>query len=150
MTRRLVLVRHAEAAAATEPDRDRPLVAPGLAAAAALGRWLADRGIRPDRVVISPSRRTRQTWQLVAPAEAPAAELDERIYDNTVDALLAVVRETAPDVQTLLLVGHNPATAGLAAAFDPGVRRFPMSGAAIFALDEWADAPTGQLIAFRE
>lgn len=150
MTRRLVLVRHAEAAAATEPDRDRPLVVAGMEAARALGRWLTDRGIRPDRVVISPSLRTRQTWEIAAPAEMPAAEFDERIYDNTVDDLLAVVRETPPAVQTLLLVGHNPSTGGLAAAFDPSVRRFPMGGAAIFSLDEWADAPTGQLIAFRE
>ena len=56
----LYLVRHAEAADG-EPDELRPLTAEGRAAARALGRKLADDGVRPDAVLTSPLLRARET-----------------------------------------------------------------------------------------
>jgi phosphohistidine phosphatase len=146
VTRRLVLVRHAKAEQGG-PDRERALAKRGRADAAALGRWLTAEGIVPDRVVISPSRRTRQTWELAAPPGSPDPELDEGIYDNTVDDLLAVIRSTPDDVRTLALVGHNPSVGELAAAFDPTLRDYPTSATAVFAMDDWDQAPSGRLTA---
>jgi hypothetical protein len=66
----LVLLRHAKA---ERPDRypqdvDRPLSSRGRADAAAAGRWLADAGLVPDRVLCSPSVRTRDLCRVrVAP-----------------------------------------------------------------------------------
>jgi phosphohistidine phosphatase len=70
--------------------------------------------------------------------------VDPRIYDNTVEALLAAIRDTPDDVRDLVVVGHNPSIAGLAAALDdgegaPAARRdvgsgFPTGGVAVFAL----------------
>jgi phosphohistidine phosphatase len=146
VTRRLVLVRHAKAEQGG-PDQERALAKRGRADAAALGRWLSDQGIVPDRVVISPSRRTRQTWELAAPPGSPDPELDERIYDNTVEGLLAVIHSAPQDVQTLVMVGHNPSVGELAAAFDPTLRDFRTNATAVFAMDEWAHAPSGRLTA---
>jgi phosphohistidine phosphatase len=44
--------------------------------------------------------------------------VDARIYDNTVEALLAAIRETPEDVATLAVVGHNPSVAELAGVLD--------------------------------
>jgi phosphohistidine phosphatase len=144
MSARLVLVRHAKAAREAPSDEARPLAARGRADAAAIGRWLASQGVTPDRVVISPTARTRETWELTG-IETPPADLDERIYDNTVDDLLAVVRDTPSDVRTLLLVGHNPSVGSLAASWAPEISEFATSAVAIFELDDWSSR--GRLIA---
>jgi phosphohistidine phosphatase len=141
--RRLVLVRHATAADGSV-DADRPLTSPGARNAAAIGTWLAQAGLVPDRVVVSPARRAGQTWEQAggALASAPQPVVDRRIYDNTVEALLAVVRETPDSVRTLVLVGHNPAVGELSGTLDdgrgePAARRamdagFPAGAVAVF------------------
>lgn len=139
-----MLVRHAKAAREGPSDAQRPLASRGRVDAAAIGRWLTSQDIAPDRVVISPSLRTRETWEFTG-IGAPPAELDERIYDNTVEGLLAVVRDTPPDVHTLLLVGHNPSMGALAASWAPELSEFRTSAVAVFELDDWASP--GRLIA---
>ncbi|WP_369137915.1 SixA phosphatase family protein [Modestobacter versicolor] len=139
--RRLLLVRHAQAADAAS-DVDRPLTAHGARRAVAIGGWLAQHDLTPDRAVVSPARRALQTWQL-AGGVPPVVE--PRVYDNTVEALLAVVHETPDDVQRLVLVGHNPSIGELAAILDDGAgdaaaRRevaagFPTGAVAVFDLD---------------
>jgi phosphohistidine phosphatase len=108
-TRQLVLIRHAKAGEGAV-DRDRPLADRGIAEAPAVGRWLADRGIVPDRVVVSPARRARQTWELAAAELDASAEplLDGRVYNNTVEDLLDILRQTPAEVTTLAIIGHNP------------------------------------------
>jgi phosphohistidine phosphatase len=144
--RMLVLVRHAKAGQGA-PDRDRALTGRGISDAAAVGGWLAESGVRPDRVVVSVATRAAQTWDLadaVLMSDAPVVT-DERVYVNTVDTLLDLVRETPDHVRTLVLVGHNPSIAGLAVALDDGrgrrsvaaevARAYPTSGVACFDLD---------------
>jgi phosphohistidine phosphatase len=143
--RRLLLVRHAKAGDAPV-DVDRPLTKRGARQAAALGSWLEQQGLAPDRVLVSPARRAAQTWDLAGAPLAPAPQpiVDTRIYDNTVEALLAVIQETPDHVRTLAVVGHNPSIAELAAVIDdgagsPAARRdidagFPTGGVAVFDL----------------
>ena len=143
--RRLVLVRHAQAADAPV-DADRPLTGSGARRAAAIGAWLAAAGLSPDRVLVSPARRTVQTWEQASrslPAALPPV-VDERIYDNTVEGLLATFQETPAEVRLLVLVGHNPAVHELATVLDdregdPAAGRevgagFPTGGVAVFTL----------------
>lgn len=164
MQRRLVLIRHAEAASAPV-DADRPLTARGTEQATAVGLRLALEGRVPDRVVVSPARRAAQTWERAAAElpEAPAPVVEQRIYDNTVDDLLAVLAETPADVGTVVLVGHNPSIGELARAVDDGdgdgdpsardalSRGFPAASVAVFDLTAPFDAVgagTGTLTAF--
>lgn len=118
---RLLLVRHAQAAAGPV-DADRPLTESGAGQAAAIGTWLAQAGLHADRVVVSPARRAVETWDRLAAAwgPGPAPVVDARIYENTVEGLLAVVQEAPDDVRTLVVVGHNPAIRELADALDDG------------------------------
>jgi len=162
-TRQLVLVRHAKATAEGRTDAKRALAARGRADAPAVGRWLAAEGIVPDRAVVSPARRAAQTWELAAAELRPAPEtvVDDRLYTNTVEDLLAVVRETPPGVGIVALVGHNPSVEQLALALDDGTGdadarqemsdKYPTSGVAVFTLAaDWSSvAPGGgTLVAF--
>jgi phosphohistidine phosphatase len=151
MTGQLVVIRHAKAGEAPL-DVERPLTERGLRDAAAIGDWLRARRLRPDRVVVSPARRALQTWEAAAARldEAPDPVIDDRIYENTLDLLLDIVRETTDEVTTLVLVGHNPAMGALASELDDGrgdrlARQqlrsgFPTSAVAVFRIaGRWAD-----------
>ena len=127
IVRRFGLLRHGEAAGrAGLPDAERPLTDAGRRDAARVGAAAADRRLLPDYVVTSPATRARQTWSAYArglggaldPAvSANSVSIDARIYANHLDGLLGVVRETPDDYASLLLVGHNPGLAELAALF---------------------------------
>ncbi len=121
-TRTLVILRHAKAANPEgTADRDRPLTDRGHADAAAAGAWLNAGGLRPDLVLCSPSRRTKQTWHGVALglSEAPQVQYDEAIYGGSVRSLLAVVRSADSDAATVLLIGHNPGLSELSSLLEP-------------------------------
>jgi phosphohistidine phosphatase len=132
--RRLVLIRHSKAQPNGPSDAERELSPRGLRDATAIGEWLAGQGIDPDHVVISPARRTQQTWAQIAGVlpDAPAPLTDHRIYDNQTEALIAIVTDG-----------------------DAGARRwlrseFPTSAVAIFEVAaEWpaVGAATGRLVA---
>lgn len=97
----LTVVRHGNTFATGEVPRrigartDLPLVASGVAQGEVLGRWFAKAGIRFDRVLASPLRRTRETAALVLAVQAepppiePAgwlAEIDHGPDENRTDA----------------------------------------------------------------
>lgn len=116
--RRLMLLRHAKSDR-SDPgarDQDRVLNARGREAAPRVGVYMASHGLIPDLVLSSPAARTRETWDLVAPAFStpPQVLYDERIYQNVPDVLLTLITQTKPAVHVLLLVGHNPSLGTLA------------------------------------
>ena len=78
--------------------------------------YMAREGLVPDLAIVSSARRTQETWDLVRQAFAGNLHYrgEPRIYEATAEAILAIVRKTAPDVQSLLLVGHNPGFQDLA------------------------------------
>ena len=114
--RRLILLRHAKSARpAGVSDVDRPLAARGLRAAPLIGAHMADERLVPDLALVSPARRARETWSLVRERLGPVPERkDARLYEATAERLLAVVRETDPEISALLMVGHNPGFEDLA------------------------------------
>lgn len=115
------MIRHAKAVQDAATDSERPLAERGHLDAAAAGLWLAELGIAPDLAVVSPAVRARETWDAIsATAAATETRSDGRIYENTVEELLAVVGEVSEDVATLALVGHNPSMHGLAVTLDDG------------------------------
>ena len=136
----LILLRHAhaESSAPGQPDLDRPLSAEGHAEAEAAGRWLAGRGLVPDRVLCSPSRRTRETLELVLEQVGYA---DQRLEDDIYEAspgTLATLVDRHREVERLLVVGHNPGLERLAALLHSGqsgdYRGMPPAAIAVLAL----------------
>ncbi len=150
--RRLLLFRHAtaESGASGTSDQARELTPEGRDDAATMARYLARHAFKPDRVLVSPAVRTRETWTAMQPALGDiATDYDARIYDATPDSLLAVAKSAPASAQTVMLVGHNPGlqefAVQLTATGDIDVRerlreKFPTSGLAIldFALESWS------------
>jgi phosphohistidine phosphatase len=151
--RRLMLLRHAKSNWPTGmADPERPLAARGREAAPVMGRYLAEELLLPDLVLVSPARRTAETWELVAPMlpERPATHVEPRIYEAKAERLLHVVQEVEPQVKTLLMIGHNPGFEELAAlltghgdryASARMSRKYPTCGLAVldFAIEDWRD-----------
>jgi phosphohistidine phosphatase len=125
-SRMLVLLRHAKAVMG-RPDIDRPLSSRGHADAAAAGAWLGAQDHRPDLVICSPARRTRQTWHAVAVAlsdtagdrPAPHVRYDLPVYNGGAAELLGLVQTVPDDLVAVLLIGHNPTISQLSALLDP-------------------------------
>lgn len=116
--RRLLLLRHAKSSwsDAGLADRERPLNGRGRAACKQVARLLARPLPPPDRVLCSPARRARETWERVLAQldwRSPA-EFDESLYSATADSLLVRLRDLADSDRTVLLIGHNPALQDLA------------------------------------
>jgi phosphohistidine phosphatase len=115
-TRRLILLRHAKSDWPDVPDLDRPLAKRGRRDAPRIGRWLHEHGYQPDVVVCSAARRTRQTWDLVAPelGGSPAVRFEPRAYAASAMTLLYLVQELPSRYRTALLIAHNPGLSELA------------------------------------
>jgi phosphohistidine phosphatase len=113
---KLVLLRHAKSAWPDVPDHERPLARRGRRDAPAVGHWLLVAGHVPDLVLCSAARRARQTWQLAQAEIGPPVPVsfDDGVYQATAEGLLAGIRLTPPEPQTLLVVGHDPAIPQLA------------------------------------
>jgi phosphohistidine phosphatase len=109
--RTLILLRHAKSDwSGGEADIDRPLGKRGRRQAPDAGRWLAASIDSIDLAVVSPANRARSTWDLVS-AELevpPTTRIDDRVYTDSEGGLLGVVRGLPDDVETVVLVGHNP------------------------------------------
>lgn len=109
--RSLVLFRHAKAVPLADEahDRDRKLAATGPAAALAIAERLFEFGVRPDYALVSPARRTRETWEAAGAAFGEVPEkLDPRIYEATPNDLWTAICAIPCDRHSLIVVGHNP------------------------------------------
>ena len=147
-----MLLRHGKAlkSAPGERDFDRELAPRGMTDSEKLGAFLTRHRLVPDRVIVSPAVRARDTWAhaaLACPA-APAPVHDPRLYDAKAETILDVVRESG-GVSQVLVVGHNPGLQDLAALLiasgDVEIRErllehLPTAGLVVidFALDAWS------------
>lgn len=149
---RLLLLRHAKSEKA-EPglsDRERRLNARGQADAATMGAYIARHSLAPDLALVSPARRTRETWKAVAAAlpTPPEPTYEQRVYNARPDAILAMIKQMHRAARTLLVIGHNPGLHELArsliASGDVEWRErlsegLPTAGLVVidFAADDW-------------
>ena len=146
--RDLILLRHAhaDAAGAGQPDLDRPLSATGREEARAAGDWLREHGLLPDRVLCSPSARTRQTLAALGDIGGAPATLEPAIYEASPGTLAALV-DAQRDAERLLLVGHNPGLEQLVALLSSGqsgdYRGMPPAAVAVLALPAEAEIEPG-------
>lgn len=150
--RRLLLFRHAKAERGVPgtPDRDRALIERGRKDAAKIGAYMATHHLMPDRVMMSPSVRTQETWKACASAlkKEPGAMSVEKLYDATQHTIFGVIKDAPSSAHTLMVIGHNPGLHELAlmliASGDVDARerlreKLPTSGLVIidFAFDDW-------------
>ena len=144
----LLLLRHAKSSWDEKelPDRDRPLAPRGRRAAGTIRQAMHSLGLTPDLVLVSPARRTMQTAEALEPwDETPLTDPVEALYLATASQMLAVLREVAGTVRSVLVIGHNPGMHELALAL-VGAGAMPKAGEAERQLA--AGFPTGALAEF--
>lgn len=114
----LSLLRHAKSSwiSPSLPDQDRPLNARGVADAPIMARAMAKHGIDPSLVLCSSARRTRDTLALVLPelTVEPRVIYEEALYHATASEMLQTLRGVSPEINSVMLVGHNPEIHALA------------------------------------
>ncbi|HEX8922144.1 MAG TPA: histidine phosphatase family protein [Pyrinomonadaceae bacterium] len=144
--KKLLLLRHAKSSweDASLPDFERPLNERGLRAAPLVGKFLRQQKIRPDLVICSPAKRTRETIALVLKAAGIETEVryDERIYEASVSRLREVISEIEDDKREVMLVGHNPGFENLLERLTGQQERMPTAALARIILDSenWKEA----------
>jgi phosphohistidine phosphatase len=154
----LYLLRHAKSSwdDTSLADHDRPLSRRGRGAAQKVAGYLQETGIRVELVLSSPSLRTRETLELVEPALADAEiRFEPELYGASEAGLLATLHGLPDDVESVLLLGHNPGMQQL--AVDLAGRggadlverlRAKMPTAALaalaFAVDTWDEVAAGK------
>ncbi len=111
--RTLLLVRHAKSARPQGvADHERPLAPRGEREAKLAGDWLRANAPAVDAVLCSTATRTRQTLARTR-IDAPVNYLD-RLYDATPGAIIEEINKVGPDVETLLVIGHEPTMSSVA------------------------------------
>ena len=156
----LLLLRHAKAVPQGGDDFFRALTDKGHADAAALGVFLRDARLTPDLALVSPSSRTRETFEGLTATlgAAVTARYEEELYSATAQRLRDRLRDVDDSVKTLLIVGHNPAIMELSqmladsgdrADFNAMTARFPPCSLVVVEFDreEWIDARQGGRLA---
>ncbi len=147
----LVLLRHGKAQTdSPEGDHARELNKRGRRQAAAMGSYIGREIGIPDAIITSDAARAEITAELAAEAMGYVGDLTlvPQIYEADVNTLLAVVRSILDDVDTALLVGHNPGFEEVAAALagiDEDEVLLPTAAYAhiAFDTDSWDNARKG-------
>lgn len=113
---RLFLLRHAQAAWANpgERDFDRKLDDKGYAQAELIADRAADKGYKPDLVLSSTAARCRETTDALKRAFNESVEISyvDDMYNAQPETYLALIMGQR-DIQSLMLVGHNPTMEGV-------------------------------------
>jgi len=115
---RLLLLRHAEADARAATDLERRLAEAGRVGAARMGAYFRNTGLAPELAIVSPALRARETFEIVEQElpQRPKTRVEPSLYNASLDALHGLLARVPSQVQTLLVVGHNPSVAEFACA----------------------------------
>ena len=115
----LYLLRHAKSSWSNMelPDFQRPLNRRGKKDAPLMGKVLAAKKIKIDLMVSSSAKRAKKTAkklakQIVYPKEKIVFNQD--IYEAHIADLLNVIHQVPNEINSLMLVGHNPTFTDLA------------------------------------
>jgi phosphohistidine phosphatase len=156
--KRLFLLRHAKSSwdDAALADRDRPLAPRGRRAVKVMAKHLRDEEISPSLVLCSSARRTRETLEGVAPSGE--VQIEDELYGASETDLLGRLQRVPDAVESVMLIGHNPAMQELALSLAAGGDRrgdveskFPTGALATLTVpDDWDELRAGsaELVAF--
>jgi phosphohistidine phosphatase len=150
----LLIMRHAKSSWDNPDlaDHDRPLNSRGRRDAPAMGQRLAEAGLSPQRIVASDATRAVQTAQFVAGAcgyRGTVVFLAD-LYAAPPAAYLSALAALPDDVNTALVVGHNPGLEDLVQQLCGGAQAMPTAAIAHIKLsiNTWSELlqhPAGDL-----
>lgn len=103
-------------------DFDRPLNGRGQKTAPAMGRWMSRQGYMPDRIYCSAACRARETvLGLIEPLQYPQQKIlwMKELYLVSAAEMLNMIENWFTEVQSLMIVAHNPGLENLVAELAP-------------------------------
>lgn len=91
-------------------DKARALTPKGKEDLAALGVYLGRKNVALDHILCSAAQRTQQSWEQIQSRLDTEADLEinERLYNASQDRLLEEIYALPDDVESVLLIAHNP------------------------------------------
>ncbi len=107
----LLLMRHAQSPTAFGiDDFSRPLSAKGMSDALCMGGDIKARALIPDLILCSSAIRTRQTCEQFQEGLAVSVSVNfvDSLYNARSSHLLSNAHEANDDVNTLMIIAHNP------------------------------------------
>ena len=108
----MILQRHAESEIDGDDDLSRSLSPVGFSQAAVQGETFRGLELYPELIMHSPAMRARQTAEIMAVklelSQAYTVE-DQELYTFNAFELIEQIRALPDDVDSILIVGHNPA-----------------------------------------
>ncbi len=131
------------------PDHDRSLNDRGHDDASLMGEYIHIKNIQFDLVLCSSALRTRQTLEHLQLDSNTKIILDDKLYRASAQDLFDYIGQAAdPEVNSILLVNHNPSITELAAMLttDPDqIYAFPTAALAELhlPLHSWHDVVPG-------
>lgn len=153
--KQLLLLRHAKSSWKDSelPDRERPLAPRGRRAAALMAEHLREQAVMPGLVLCSPALRARETLARIEPALSGrvSALIEPELYAASAHRLLERLGEVDAEVDSVLLIGHNPGLqelaidlAGSGEQLDSVRRRYPTGALATLEFaGSWRDLRPG-------
>jgi phosphohistidine phosphatase len=145
MPKHLWIIRHAKAKDIEfgEADFERKLSKRGKEDAEEMAIELKKKGISPDKIYVSPAKRTRKTAEIMAEVlNYPIDNLVEiaGIYEASQQTLAKIIHNFDDSVSQVLLIGHNPGLTLVADYLsDQEIDFLPTCGVAYiqFEVDSW-------------
>ncbi len=111
----LYLLRHAKSDKSNPSlkDFDRPLNKRGYSDSPMMGKVLAGKGVKPDLIIASPSRRTRETILPIAEAigyDTSKIVWNRSLYRCSHSQYIQEIHKINDKYRLVMIVGHNAAT----------------------------------------
>jgi phosphohistidine phosphatase len=153
MLERLLLMRHAKSSWKDESltDHQRPLNERGRRAADNVGRVLHARGLAPDLIWSSDSKRTRETAIRLIRAipGAQSIEYISQLYHAGAQEVLEICGQRGEPDKPLMLLGHNPGFASLFQYFTEGSHPYPTGACTVLSRtgnEHWLSPESWRLV----
>lgn len=155
----LYLLRHAKSSWKQPeiPDFERPLNRRGKKDAPLMGKILKEKNLNLDLIISSPAKRAKKTAKKIAKQIAYKKEkivLNQEIYEANISEIFDVLQQTDHNVNSLMLVGHNPTFTDVANLLlkNTKIENIPTSGVVAIHFDcqKWSEIEEikGNLIFF--
>ncbi len=137
--KKIILIRHAKSDwdHSWLQDFERPLAERGLRDAPKMAASLKSRGITVDLICSSTAKRAQQTASITAEVLGyPEANIhwEKSLYHASEYHLLRFIQSQSDQIQTLVLVGHNPGLTELINLLGVKLDNLPTSGHFAFSL----------------
>jgi len=124
-------------------DGKRPLSKRGERNAAQMGELLQEREIYPQVILASPAVRVCQTAETVTRVTGYSGEVHymDTLFMAEADEILDALHELPDEVESVMIIGHNPGLESLIPMFTKKIVALPTAGIAYLSLpiNHWKD-----------